>query len=179
MNWQKVNWSIIIISILFTFTAASSSYFFWQQYVVMKPLTQAIQEIDGVEQVTLDTPDKKQGIREVHVTLSNVSNLQTTYQLINDTIETNLGAKKFKLILHDHRTPQLEQLYYAIQYHIYEGIFTGKFGTMSEIIQEKAAAADTQAQVYMDANYVYLQLTTTTGNLYQVFPRQLDSKEVK
>jgi NACalpha-BTF3-like transcription factor len=179
MNWQKVNWSIIVIGILISFTAASSSYYFWQQYVVTKPLTQTIQEIDGVEQVTLDAPDKKQGIREVHVTLANVDNLQTTYQLINDTIEANLGTKKFKLILRDHRTPELEQLYYSLHYHIYEGIFTGKFGTMSEIIQEKAAAANTQAQVYMDANYVYLQLTTTTGNLYQVFPRQPDSKEVK
>jgi NACalpha-BTF3-like transcription factor len=179
MNWQKINWSIIIICILCTFTAASSSYFFWQQYVVTKPLTQAIQEIDGVEQVTLNTQNKKQGIQEVNVTLANVSNFQTTYQLINNTIETNLGAKKFKLILHDHRTPQLEQLYYSIQYCIYEGIFTGKFSTMSEIIQEKAAAADIQAQVYMDTNYVYLQLTNTTGNLYQVFPRQPDSKEVK
>jgi len=179
MNWQKVNWSIIVIGILFTFTAASSSYFFWQQYVVTKPLTQAIQEIDGVEQVTLDTQEKNQGIREVHVTLTNVSNLQTTYQLINDTIETNLGEKRFKLVLHDHRTPQLEQLLYSIHYYIYEGIFTGNFGTMSETIQKKASAADTQAQLYMDTNYVYLQLTTTTGNLYQVFPRQLDSKEVK
>lgn len=179
MNWQKVNWSIIVIGILIAFTAASSSYYFWQQYVVAKPLTQAIQEINGVEQVTLDTSDKKQGVREVHVTLTNVDNFQTTYQLINDTIEANLGTKKFKLILNDHRTPELEQLYYSLHYHIYEGIFTGKFGTMSEIIQEKAAAANIQAQVYMDANYVYLQLTTTTGNLYQVFPRQLDSKEVK
>lgn len=178
MNWQKVNWSILVMGILFTFTAASSSYFFWQQYVVTKPLTQAIQEIDSVEQVTLNTQDKKQGIREIHVTLGNVDNLQTTYQLIKDTIETNLGSPKFKLILHDHRTPQLNQLYYSIHQHIYEGIFTGKFSTMSEVIQEKAAAADIQAQVYIDANYVYLQLTTTTGNLYQVFPRQLDTKEV-
>lgn len=179
MNWQKVNWLLVVMGILFTFTAASSSYFFWQQYVVTQPLTQVIQAIDGVEQVTLNTQDRKQSIQEVHVTLTNVTNLQTTFQLINDALESNLGAKKFKLILQDHRTPQLEQLYYSIHYNIYEGIFTGKFGTMAETIQEKAAAANTQAQIYMDANYVYLQLTTATGNLYQVFPRQQDSKEVK
>jgi hypothetical protein len=50
---------------------------------------------------------------------------------------------------------------------------------MSEKIQEKAAAANTKAHVYIDANNVYLQLTATNGDLYQIIPREPDSKGVR
>lgn len=178
MNWKKYNWSIIVISILLTFAAASGSYYFWQKNMVTKPLTLAIQEIEGVEIVTLNTQDKTHNVLGIDITLNNINNLQATYELINHTIKTNIGPKKYKLTLHDHRTPQLEQLYYSIHHQIYEGIFNGKFSTMHEMIQEKAAAMDTKAQVYVDTNYVYIQFTTATGNLYQVIPRHLDDKEV-
>jgi hypothetical protein len=179
MNWKKYNWSIIVIGILLTFAGASGSYYFWQQNMVTKPLALAIQEIQGIEIVTLDTQDKLQNVLGIDVTLNNINNLQTTYELINHTIKTNIGSKKYKLTLHDHRTPPLEELYYSIHHQIYEGISTGQFSRMYEIIREKATAVDTRAQVYVDSNYVYIQLSTATGNLYQVIPRHPDNKEVK
>lgn len=179
VNWQKYNWSIIIIGILLTFAATSSMYYFWQQNTITKPLSLAIQEIEGVEAVTLNNQDKAQTALVIDVTLNNINNLQKTYTHINHTIQTKVGSQKYKLILHDHSTPALEQLYYSIHHQIFEGIATGKFSTMHNIIQEKAAVADTKAQVYVDANYIYLQLTTATGNLYQVIPRQQDNNEVK
>ena len=177
MNWQKINWPVIVIGIIVTFAAISSSYFFWQQYAVTKPVTQGVGEIAGVEKVVIDS--KNQLIPKVHVTLTNVDNLEAAYQSINDTLTGSLGSSKYKLILHDHRTPELEQLYYTIHYYVYEGISTGKFSVMSEKIQEKAAAANTKAHVYIDANNVYLQLTTTNGDLYQIIPREPDSKGVR
>lgn len=179
MNWQKYNWSIIIISVLFTFAAASSSYYFWQQHTMTKPLILAIEGIEGVEAVTLNNQDKSQSILEIHVTLSNLNNLQTTYETINHAIRTNIGAKQYKLILHDHKTPSLENFYYSIHHQIFEGLATGNFSSMHNSIQEKAIAADIKAQVYIDTNYLYIQLTTATGNLYQVIPRQLEDKEVR
>lgn len=179
MNWRKYNWSILVTCIVLTFAAAFSSYFLWQHYVLVKPLTQAIQEIDGVETATLGPQDRNKALQEIQITLLQVPNLQVTYQTISNKVTTIAGDKKYKIILHDHRTPELEQLYYSIHYYIYEGISTGKFSTMSEIIREKANAADAKAQIYMDSNYIYLQLTTTTGNLVQVIPRQPDSQELK
>ena len=179
MNWQKYNWSILVICIVLTFAAACSSYFLWQNYVLAKPLTQAIEEIDGVETATLESHDKNKPSQEIQITLNQVKNLQASYQAINNKVTSIAGDKKYKIVLHDHRTPELEQLYYSIHYYIYEGIFTGKFSSMSEIIKEKSAAANTKALVYIDADYIYLHLTNTTGDLVQVIPRHPDSQEMK
>lgn len=164
---------------MLTFTAACSSYFLWQHYALAKPLTQAIQEIDGVETVTLEPLDKNQSSQEIQITLNPVANLQATYQTISNKVTSIVGDKKVKIVLHDHRTPELEQLYYSIHYFIYEGIYTGKFSSMSDMIEKKAAASKIKALVYMDTNYIYLQLTNTAGNLVQVIPRHPDSQEMK
>jgi len=179
MNWQKYKWFIVVITTVLTLTVLGASHFFWQQYALDKPLTQVIQSIDGVETLTLDNSDKNESSRAIHITLNHVANLQKTYQGANDGIINILGAKKYHIIIHDHPTPELEQLYYAMHYHIQEAIFTGKFGGMAEIIQEKALAANTKAQVYVDANYIYVQLMSNNGNLYRVISRQLVRPEVK
>lgn len=179
MDWQKYNWPVIIIGVLFTFAAASGIYYFWQQNTIAKPLTLALQEIEGVETVSLTNKDQAQTGLEIHVTLNTINNLQATYGQITHTIKTSIGSKRYKLILHGHPTPSLEDFYYAVHHQIYEGIATGKFSTMNQIIQEQAIAAGIKAQIYMDTDYIYLQLTTATGNnLYQVIPRQPE-KEVK
>ena len=179
MNWHKYTWSIVVISIVFTLTVLGGSHYYWQQYVIDKPLIEAIDVIDGVETLQLDNSDKNESTRNIHITLNNVSNLQKSYQAINENMINILGSSKYKIIIHDHRTPELEQLYYAIHYHIQEAIFTGRFGVMAEIIQEKALAANTKAQVYVDANYIYVQLMSNNGTLYTVIPRQPVIREVK
>jgi len=179
MNWHKYKWSIVVITLVLTLTVLGGSHFFWQQYVLTKPLTQVTGTIAGVETLTLDNRDKNGSIQTVHITLNNVTDLQKTYQAINDSLITILGFKKYNLIIHDHRTPELEQLYYSMHYHIQEAIFTGNFGVMAEIIQEKALAANTKAQVYIDANSIYVQLMGNNGNLYMVVPRQSARLEVK
>ena len=179
MNWQKYKWSIVVITIVLTLTVLGGSHFFWQQYALDKPLTQVIETIDGVETLTLDNNDKYQSTQNIHITLNNVKNLQKTYQKINDSITNILGTKKYKLIIHDHRTPELEQLYYSMHYYIQEAIFTGKFSVMAEIIQEKALGANTKAQVYVDASSIYVQLMSNNGTLYMIIPRQFASTEVK
>ena len=179
MNWQKYKGSVVVITIVLTLTVLGFSHFFWQQYALDKPLTEVIENIDGIETLTLDSSDNNESTRNIHITLNNVANLQATYQATNNGVRNVLGLKKYKIIIHDHRTPELEQLYYSMHYSIQEAIFTGKFGVMAEIIQEKALAANTKAQVYVDANYIYLQLMNNNGNLYMVLPRPPASLEVK
>ena len=179
MKWQKYKWSIVAISIFLTLTVLGGSHFLWQQYIVDKPLFEVLQAIDGVETLHLDNSDKNESTRNIHITLNNVTNLQKTYQSLNNSLINILGLYKYKIIIDDHRTPELEQLYYSMHYSIQEAIFTGKFGVMAEIIQEKALAANTKAQVYVDASYIYVQLISNNGNLYMVLPRQPASREAK
>ena len=179
MNWQKSKWSIVIITLLLTLTVLGGSHFFWQQYALDKPLTQAIKALDGVEIVILDPKANNDSTQNIHITLNNVTNLQKTYQEVNDTIVSGLGLKKYNIIIHDHRTPELELLYYSMHYHIQEAIFTGKFGDMNDIIQTKALEENTKARVYVDANSIYVQLMNNNGNLYMILPRHSTRPEVQ
>jgi len=179
MKWKKYKWSVVVIISILTLVILGTSHFLWHHFALETPLYQRVGQLDGVEAVTWDTNDKNESIPTIHITLNKVTNLQKTYQEINDNITNILGEKKYKIVLHDHHTPKLEQLYYAIHYQIQEAIITGKFGIMTQIIQEKALAAHVAAQVYVDGHYIYLQLIDDNDNLYMVIPRQSTSLEVK
>lgn len=179
MNLQKYKWPIVVIVIISTLALLALSQFLWNHFALETPLYQTIQEINGVEMVTWDNRDKNASLPKIHVTLNNVANLEKTYQEITDHITTILGSKKYKMIIHDHRTPELEQFYYSLQPQIQEAIATGKFSIMTEIIQEKSLASHTQAQVYIDGNYIYLQLVNGNSNFYTIIPRHSVNVEVK
>lgn len=179
MDLQKYKWPIVVIVISLTVALLGFSQFLWNHFTLETPLYQNIQRIHGVEIVTLDNSDKNTSVPTIHITLNKVTNLQKTYQEITDNITTILGAKKYKLVIHDHHTPELEQLYYSMQPQLYESIFTGKFSMMTEVIEEKALAAHATSQIYIDTNYLYLQLTNENSTFYTLIPRHPVSIEVK
>lgn len=179
MNLQKYKWSLVALVIVLTLTILVFSQFLWHHFALETPLYQTIQGVDGVETVTWDNNDKNSSIPRIHITLNKVTNLQKTYQEITDSLVTILGSKKYKLFIHDHHTAELEQLYYSIHPYIQEAIFTGKFSTMTEIIQEKSSAIHAKSQIYIDANYIYVHLMDDNSNFYMVIPRSLANGEVK
>lgn len=179
MNLQKYKWPIVVIAIVSTLAILALSQFLWNHFTLEAPLYQTIQKIDGVEMVTWDNSDKNASIPKIHITLNKVTNLEKTYQEITDRTTTILGSKKYKIFIHDHHTPELEQLYYSLQPQLQEAIATGKFSIMTEIIQEKALASHTKSQVYIDANYIYLQLVNENSSFYTVIPRHSVNVEVK
>lgn len=172
MNWQNYRWSIVGLTIIVTLAVLFGGQFLWQQLAIAKPMSQIAQGIDGVESAFLEKNSQNDSTVKINVTLAHVTNLQTTYKALNDRIFNVLGHKKYKIIINDSRTPELEQLYYSIHYYIQEAIFTGNFGLMSEKIQSKATASGSNAQVFVDAKYVYLQLSSQNSNMYIVVPRQ-------
>ncbi len=179
MNFQKYKWPIVVIVIVLTVTLLGLSQFLWNYFALKTPLYQSIQRIDGVEMVTLDNNDKNTSVPTIHITLNKVANLQKTYQEITDSVTTILESKKYKITIHDHHTPELEQLYHSIQPQLYEAIITGKFSMMTEIIEEKALAVHAKSQIYIDTNYIYLQLTNENSTFYTIIPRHPVNIEVK
>jgi hypothetical protein len=179
MHWlKKVRWPLIVFTIFLTLAVLSSGQWLWQYYAIKQPLAKITQQIDGIEGLTWETTSQSDTKFKLNVMLTNPANLQTTYQLLTDSLDNILGHKKYKIIFHDHRTPQLEQFYYTVHYYIQEAIATGNFGIMAERIQEKSRENDVTAQVYVDAQTVYLELSDASGNMNIIIPRQSDM-EVK
>jgi hypothetical protein len=168
---------VAILALLLTWLLLSGGQTLWKKYLFTTPLDQAIRAVKGVESVSLQDKNN-QNLMRVNVTLNNVTNLPKTYQALQDSIQTILNKKKYKIILHDHRSPALEHFYYGIQYPIQEAIFTGRFTFMADSIQEQAKAAKVAAQIYVDNQNVYVQLNKNKCAMYIVIPRQSYKQEV-
>lgn len=179
MNSHKYNWLVGVLAVVLTLAALAGGQLLWQKYAVAKPLDKMLQGIDGLEQAAWEDGTKKEDIVKINVTLHQVTNLSKTYNHITEGSQRILGSKGFKIIIHDSRTPELEQFYYGIHYYIQEAIFNGNFAFMSERIREQAAKQGITVQIYVDANNVYLQAVKDGAEMYEVVPRQSNAREVK
>ncbi|SDF64601.1 hypothetical protein [Sporolituus thermophilus] len=175
---RKYNLLIGLMSVVLTIALLAGGQVLWQKYAVAKPLDKMLQGIDGVESATWEEGTKKEEVK-IHVTLHQVGNLPKTYSEITDGSRQILGARGFKIIIHDNRTPELEQFYYRVHYFVQEAIFTGNFALMAERLQEQAARSGVAVQAYVDARHVYLKMTKDGGEMYEVVPRTIDGREVK
>ncbi|MCX7780552.1 MAG: hypothetical protein N2491_06510 [Negativicutes bacterium] len=179
MDFKSKNWAVVLATIMLTVAVLGGGQLLWQKYAVAKPLDTVLQGIDGVAKVAHDGGSRKDDTVKIYVTLQHAANLQKTYTAIMEVAGNALGGKRFKVIVADTRTPELEQLSYLVQPHIQEAVATGMFTQMASYIQEQAAAKNVAAQVFIDSANIYLKLAKDGAELYQIVPRLPDKREVK
>jgi hypothetical protein len=170
MNRGKNAWLSGVIALAATLLILFGSQTIWHTFAVAKPLDKAFEGIDGVQSVAWDKAKDDKTVT-LQVSLAHATNLQTTYTTVQDRAKSVLGKSAFQIAIHDNRTLELEQFYHELHFHIQEAIVTGRFGDMADRIKEKAQTTGVDAQVYVDAQNVYLQLTKGESNLYNVIPR--------
>lgn len=146
----------------------------WQNYAVDLPLDKALNDIDGVEKVTLDDSSKINDAITIYVTLNNTVNLQKTYNEINKKIDQTLKGNEYILEIKDNRTSELDQAYYDIHYYIQKAIVDGDFPMLEAKVREKADTAGAAARVFVDEKNIYLQLSKKDSVLYAVTARNSD-----
>jgi len=171
MNWRKYNWALGCMAVLITFVVLAGGQTLWQKYAVAKPLDKIFSGVDGVESTLWEDSGKNGEPVKIIVTLKDVANLQKTYEDLVAGSQRILGTKRFKIIINDNKTPELEQFYYEIHYYIQEAIYTGNFTSMADKIQEKANTAGVDIRVFIDISNVYVQAKQNTGSMYIVLPR--------
>ncbi len=176
--WNRNSWLTYVAVLTVTVGVLVCGQFLWNKYAIAKPLDNGLQQVQGVEAASWEEGKTSENAA-LDITLDQVDDLQKTYGEITETTKKTLGRKAFRIVLHDHRTPELERLYYNVQYNIQEAIFTGNFSTMAGAVRQQAEAAGAEAKIYVDTGNVYIQLTKGAGTLYSVVPRQPGNQEVK
>lgn len=179
MQWKRDKWTMYVIALVATVAVLVGGQLLWQKYAMARPLDSGLQAIQGVESATWTDAGKSGEAVTINVTLGQVDNLQKTYGEIATIAQKSLGRRAFRIELRDHRTPALEELYQTVNIPVQEAVFTGNFVAMTERVQAKAAAAGTDARIYIDNRHVYVQLGTGAESLYAVVPRQAGGQEVK
>lgn len=146
----------------------------WQSYAISLPLDKAINDINGVLEVTLEDSQKINDHATVYVTLGNTDNLQKTYKEINTKIKQKLKDNKYTLEIKDNRSQELEEAYYDIHLLIQKAIVDGDFPLLEAKVQEKADSAGAAAKVFVDEKNIYLQLIKSDQFLYSIVTRSSD-----
>lgn len=170
MNRGKNAWLTGAIALATTLLILFGAQTVWHTFAVAKPLDKAFQGIDGVQAVTWDK-GKDEGPVTLKVKFDNVVNLQTSYNAVQGQAKDVLGKTPFQIVIQDSRSPELEELYHELHYHIQEAIFTGHFGDMASKVETEAKLSGAASRVYVDAQNIYLQLTKGEADLYAVVPR--------
>ena len=159
------------IALVITVAGLYAGQSVWQNYAFDLPLDKALNEIDGVEEVTRDNSNSINDPMNIYVKLGNTANLQKTHMEINKKIEQILKSRQYTLEIRDNRSPDLEQAYYDIHCYIQKAIVDGDFPILEEKVREKAESAGAEAKLYVDEQNIYLQLTKNNSSLYAVVAR--------
>lgn len=179
MNSNKNRLTVVLAVIILTLAILGGGQLLWQRYAVDKPLAKVLNGIDGIDSFYVDNNTKISSVLKLNISLANVKNLQKTYQAVHEGAASILGSSQFSVIIHDNRTPELEQVYYNVHLYVQEGIATGNFASMAEQVEQKASASGVEAQVYVDSANVYLGLKKADAGMYVVTPRHTGQPEVK
>lgn len=171
MNWKQYRWWVSLFVLILTLIVLTGTQEVWKKYALTTPALQQLKEVDGVKDALVENSKQSNTLTIVKITLANVSNLPKTHQKIRDILHEIFENKKYKLIILDNRTPELEHFYYAIHYSIQEAISTGKFVDMAAIIEKKAANTYIISKVIVDNKFVYVELTKENHSMYVIISR--------
>ncbi len=179
MNGKNIRWLRGCLAFGLTLAVLSLGQFLWHNYAVAQPLDKVLQDVDGVEKITWQDSRRQNEPVNIFVTLDHPANLQKTYMEISERAARVLGRQPFRVVIRDHRTPELEQLFYDVHYYFQEAITNGNFSLMADKVREKARSQGAEANIYVDGQYIYVQLTRQNDSFYTLIPRMPERGEGK
>lgn len=123
-----------------------------------------------------DVRDFKVSAREGHIELTvklgPVANLRETYTALEKGTQEILDAQPFAIRIQDNRNDRLVDDYYKLHLTLQEGLATGQFSDMATRLQEQAKRLGLdEAKVFLDTQYLYVQLRRGNHYLYELLPR--------
>ncbi len=140
----------------------------WQNHAINKPLEKSLQSIDGVKNIVWNKNSKIVEAVQIEVTLGDVTNIQKTYKEIDQKTHEVLGSKPYRIIIKDNRTLELENLYDDINSYVQKAISDGDFPLLAQKTEDIAKQVAVNAKVFVDEQYVYVQLNKEDTSLYML-----------
>jgi hypothetical protein len=160
---------VVVLTCLITLAAALSSYYYVYQYKVTDPLLARITQLTGVKDVTFTTVGNK---RRIVLSLSASADLPDVHYVVSQCGAEAFGKRFGGVVIRDDRSAELAETYYQMHFHIQQGIATGQFTQMAVGLAQIAKQEQLDDyRVYVDTEYVYLQLSKDGSTLFELIPR--------
>ncbi|NMB26082.1 MAG: hypothetical protein GX986_11175 [Firmicutes bacterium] len=164
------NLKMPVIIIVFVLTLAAlllGQHFIFRQRT-LNNLEAQFAILPGIEDVTI-SPESEGLSLVVH--MGQETGLKSTYDRLLG-LAKKAGIPPHRIILQDNRGPILSQALYDIHYAIARGITVGEFPSMAMDVE---AILDAQGienrEIWVEKEFVYLEMHYGTEHLYQVFSR--------
>lgn len=168
MRDLKIPMIVLAFAVVLTLGLGARALYYQER--VVGPLAGLAGAVDGVE--AIEVVDTASGLKEVRALLSADVRLEEAYGSLEELARTNLGSAFGGLVIEDRRSAELEEAYYHVHFAVQEGISTGHFNRMAEVIEGRLAEMGISGhRVYVADEYVFVQLHDGGAYLYEAVPR--------
>lgn len=175
MRWQGFRVPVVLLVMVLALSLFLGSRWVYYKYNFKEPLVQELKANEAVQSFSID---QHEPVIRIVIKLGAVENLKYTYQNLHKSIQDILGNKPFQIDLQDNRDSQLKKIFYNSQFAIYEAIMRGNFREMAEYMKHEASSLKAHATIFIDQDYIYLQMQHDKHYLYEIIPRkQAGNKE--
>lgn len=168
MPWNNLNLKVIAITFALGLALLFGGQYVYQKYGFNQPVKQVLAANPAVAGYTLEEQGPELVIK-VH--LKRTDNLQESYRALRRQVDEAMRGRPYQLVIEDERDGSLREAFYNSQYIIYQAIAQGNFQEMAEEVRAHARAVNATARVYVDGEYVYVQMENEHGYLAEVIPR--------
>ncbi|NLJ85102.1 MAG: hypothetical protein GX322_01560 [Firmicutes bacterium] len=166
MGELKIPVVIIVFIITLALLLLGQRFIFQQRS--MNNLERQFEKLVGVDNATIRHGS---GGLTATIQLSDAVGLKATYDEIL-VLARQSGILPHSIELRDARGPVLAEALYSIHYAIAEGIATGEFQPMAQVVQAKLAALGvSEWELWVEKEFVYLEMHHGSEHLCQVFSR--------
>lgn len=166
---------VIVIAALLTLVLLFGFNVFYREVRIEKPLLDGVKQVKEVKDLKLFNRDGKQVLR---VRLGEVADLQRTYIAVREKAGQVFGSRPYLIEIVDNPSPELEKIYYNLQFPLQEALVRGNFTEMKKAVEAETAPSGVEARVYIDQENLYLQLKKGDHYLYRIFPRSPEKSKV-
>ena len=156
---------LVIIAVILVFFAANHLI---NIYNVNRPLQDKLKSFTEIEDFLIIDVN---GQIDLLITFQPAVDFYHLYQEIDKIAADNLGVKKGKIIIQNEGSNKLNQVYYQLQYALFEGLATSEFVDMEKNIREIVTVNNlADYKLWIDNQAVYLQLDDDDSSLYRRIP---------
>ncbi len=174
MNFRGIRLPLVLLIAVVTLAAFLGGQMVIAAVTVDKPLTKLL--ADRAELTTYEIEKNAQPIR-ITIGLKPDADLKSTYDLLDKELAALLGRRGYTIQVIDNRDQTLNDALYEMHFAVREGLTRGNFTEMSAVIERivKDRAIDSHA-LWIDDDRLYLQLRHGDSALFEIYPRNTQSK---
>lgn len=136
-----------------------------------------------VEQPVLGTAARVEGVRRAElrddggrvdlvVTLGPTRDFHATYQRLGEVLTRGYGRNGGRVVVRDARTPRLSRALYELNFALQEGLATGRYTEMRQVVEAQARALQLPPpHLWVEEGRIYVALQDGKAILYTVVAR--------